>query len=204
MLLICLNKHNNKHDVFHEKVIFNLTISPSRVSTYCGASPHLWVIMHLRSIYWNMRNIFEVLRTYEVFTEVGVMPSKYITLKIWGLPLKSLITARCRTLIILLCSTIPGMSLSIDIDASNRIFWFNEVQADRTLAFISGKRFSLLILISMFNIIDMGVLIYSQCTSYSLHVWWWQRETCLQDCRRRETGTIVNSTFHHGERTSVR
>ena len=36
------------------------------------------------------------------------------------------------------------MPLSIDVDASYRIFWFNEVQADWTLPFILGKRFSLL------------------------------------------------------------
>ena len=134
---ICLNKHNNKQDVIlnkhknkhiidmfviHEKVFFNLTISPSRVSTYCGASPHLWVIMHLRSIYLHTRNISEVQHTYEVFTEVGVMPSKYYTFKIWVLPSKSLITSCYRTLIILLGSTIPGMPLSIDVDASYRIF----------------------------------------------------------------------------------
>ena len=72
------------------------------------------------------------------------MPSKYYTLKIWVLPSKSLITSCHRTLIILLGSTIPGMPLSIDVDASYRIFWFNEVQADTTLPFILGKRFSLL------------------------------------------------------------
>ena len=62
---VILNKHKNKHiiDMFviHEKVFFNLPISPSRVSTYCGASPHLLVFINLRSIYRNMRYSFEVL-----------------------------------------------------------------------------------------------------------------------------------------------
>ena len=36
------------------------------------------------------------------------------------------------------------MTLSIDVHPSYRIFWFNEVHADRALPLISGKRFSLL------------------------------------------------------------
>ena len=61
------------------------------------------------------------------------------------MPSKSFISAGYHpTYIILRGSTIPGMPLSIDVDANYRIFWFNEVQADRTLPFILGKRFSLL------------------------------------------------------------